>query len=155
MHFEQLFAGVTAVLLFVDQAACHFILNYPNSLGFDDNKEGTAPCGSFDVTFNNASDFHVDGDAVALTSTHPQADWSFRATLDKTANGNNWTDLLPTVSESGLGQFCEPSLSVPGNWSGSQGIIQVLQHGDDGLLYQVRESSRPLYSRWKVKGIFS
>ena len=140
MHILQLIAGFAFVVLFVSQASAHFILNYPNSLGFDDDKEGTAPCGGFDVTFNNASDFHVDGDAVAVTSTHPQADWLFRATLDKTASGN-WTNMLPVVSESGLGQYCEPSLITPGDWAGSQGIVQVVQHGPDGLLYQV--SDRP------------
>ena len=137
MSHKNLFTSLTFVVFLVGHASTHFLLNYPNSLGFDDDKEGTPPCGSFDVTFDNASDFHVDGDAVALTSTHPKADWLFRATLDKTANGNNWTNLLPDVSESGLGQFCEPSLTVPADWAGQSGVVQIIQHGDDGELYQV------------------
>ena len=143
MRFNQLSTWISVLYLLCIQASAHFMLNYPTSLGFVDEKEGTAPCGGFDVTFNNASDFHVDGDAVALTSTHPQADWLFRATLDKNATGNNWTDLLPPVSESGLGQYCEPSLAVPSQWAGNTGIIQVLQHGDDGLLFQVKEHLNP------------
>ena len=139
MYNKQLTAGLTIITLLLSQVSAHFILQYPKSLGFDDDKEGDAPCGGFDVTTNNASDFHVDGDAVALTSTHPQANWLFRATLDKTAAGN-WTDLLPAVSESGLGAFCEPALTVPSSWAGSSGIVQVIQHGDDGELYQVRFS---------------
>ena len=139
MHHAKLFTSLTFVVFLFGHASAHFLLNYPNSVGFDDDKEGTAPCGSFDVTFDNATDFHVDGDAVALTSTHPKADWLFRATLDKTATGNNWTNLLPDVSQSGLGQFCEPSLTVPANWAGQSGIVQIIQHGDDGVLYQVRD----------------
>jgi len=139
MYLDHLTTIFTILVFLFGQTSAHFMLNYPNSLGFDDDKEGDAPCGSFDVTFDNATDFHVDGDAIALASSHPQADWLFRATLGKTATGTNWTDLLPVVSESGLGQFCEPSLSVPATWAGSSGIVQAIQHGDDGSLYQVRD----------------
>lgn len=35
--------------------------------GFDDDAEGTAPCGGFTVGFdNNVTDFHVDGDSIAM-----------------------------------------------------------------------------------------
>lgn len=141
MHLQQLSTGLTVALSLFGQASSHFLLNYPNSLGFDDEKEDEGPCGSFNVTFDNATDFHVNGDAIALTSTHPEADWLFRATLDKTGMGNNWTDLLPVVHQQGLGQYCEPSLTVPANWAGQSGVVQVIQHGDDGSLYQVRKGS--------------
>lgn len=119
-------------------AQAHFILNYPTSLGFDDDKEPTAPCGGFDVVFaDNDTSVQVGGFAVALLSTHPSADWLYRATLSKTAP-YNWTNLLPVVSETGLGHFCLPSLQAPDSYAGQQGLIQVIQDGPDGVLYQVR-----------------
>src|SRR3954462_6568331 len=84
----------------------HFLLKYPTSLGFDEDKSPDGPCGGFDVTFNNATDFYVDKDAIAVQSTHPSPNWLFRVTLDSTASGN-WSELLPVVSQSGLGNFCE------------------------------------------------
>ncbi|KAA6408269.1 MAG: expression library immunization antigen 1 [Lasallia pustulata] len=128
-------AGPFVVLLLLGHSFAHFILNYPNTIGFDDDLEASAPCGGFNVTFANSTDFHVGGDAIAMTSTHPAANWLFRATLDKTASGN-WTDVLPVVGETGLGNFCESGVVVPSTWAGQQGIIQVIQHGPDGMLFQ-------------------
>ena len=125
-----------SLLVTTSLATAHFLLNTPTTIGFDDDNEGIAPCGGFNVTFDKVSDFHVDGDAVSLKSTHPQANWLFRATLDKTAAGN-WTDLLPVVNEGGLGAFCEESVKVPADWAGSQGVLQIVQNAVDGLLYQV------------------
>ena len=135
------------LILLTSTATAHFLLNYPNTIGFDDDKEGTAPCGGFDITFSNSSMFHVDGDVVALTSTHPQANWLFRATLDKTAMGN-WTNLLPDVAETGLGAFCETDLKVPTEWAGQQGILQVVQAAADGNLYQVSRSLSLHSKKW-------
>jgi hypothetical protein len=52
----------------IGQAAGHFVLNYPPSVGFDDSLEGNAPCGGFSVDFSkdNITDFHVGGDVLAL-----------------------------------------------------------------------------------------
>ncbi|KAK3933557.1 expression library immunization antigen 1 [Diplogelasinospora grovesii] len=76
-------------LVFVVPALGHFLLNYPPTIGFDDSLEGDSPCGSFTVDFtkDNVTDFYVGGNAVAITSIHPQATWLFRATLDTSAAG--------------------------------------------------------------------
>jgi len=117
-------------------ASAHFILQYPNSLGFDDDNESNAPCGGFDVVFgSNDSSVPVDGFPVSSLSTHPAADWLFRATLDTKAPFN-WTNMLPVVSETGLGQFCLPNLVTPATFAGKQGVVQVIQKGPDGVLYQ-------------------
>jgi hypothetical protein len=124
-------------LLLSLHATAHFILQYPPSFGFDDDTEGTAPCGGFPVKFNASdADAQVDGFPVSMLSVHPAADWLFRGTLDQKAPFN-WTDLLPVVSETGLGQFCIPDIKAPTSWSGKQGLVQVIQHGPDGILYQV------------------
>ncbi|MCJ1251845.1 hypothetical protein MMC30_009083 [Trapelia coarctata] len=116
--------------------AGHFLLNYPQTLGFSDDNEGEGPCGSFNVDFTgNVTNVTVDSFPVSLRSTHPQADWLFRVTLDKT-NPSNWTNLLPVVSEIGLGAFCIPNLKAPAEFAGKQGVVQVVQDAVDGALYQ-------------------
>lgn len=129
------------LILAVRQSSSHFLLNYPPTIGFDDNLEATPPCGSFTVDFakDNVTDFHVDGNAIAMMSIHPEATWLFRATLDLNATAN-WTSLLPVVQQSGLGDFCEPAVTAPSLWVGQKGVLGVVQHGPDGILYQVRMS---------------
>lgn len=130
--------AVCLTVLLVGQSTAHFLLHYPPSIGFDDDIEGTPPCGGFNAgdSKNNLTDFHVDSDYIALTSTHPVATWLFRATLDQTASGN-WTSLLPAVQQTALGDFCESGLKVPSTWAGSKGVIGIVQDAADGLLYQV------------------
>ncbi|KEF53545.1 uncharacterized protein A1O9_10520 [Exophiala aquamarina CBS 119918] len=118
-------------------SSAHFILQYPTSLGFDDDAEGNGPCGGFDVVFNTTTDDSVPVDSfpVSMLSTHPATDWLFRATLSKQAPFN-WTNLLPVVSETGLGQFCLPNIKAPSAFVGQSGLVQVIQKGPDGILYQ-------------------
>jgi hypothetical protein len=127
-----------SVLLFISPSKSHFLLNYPNSLGFDANNEDSGPCGGFSISFSNASDYHVSGDSIALTTLHPQSNFLFRGTLDSTASGN-WSSFLPVVGQYGLGAFCEASVAAPAAWAGSNGIIQVIQDAEDGVHYQVRD----------------
>lgn len=127
---------------FMSTVSAHFLLKYPNTAGFDDDNEGVNPCGGFPVTYINASDFHVDGDSIALVSIHPTAVYLMRATLDQTAFGN-YTNLLPTVQQNGLGAFCETGLTVNSSWAGQKGVIQIVQDATDGLLYQVSAYNNP------------
>lgn len=138
---------LTLVLHLIPHSTAHFLLHYPATVGFDDDLEGQAPCGSFTVDFSkdNVTDFHVGGDSIALTSTHPMATWLFRATLDQTGTKGNWTNLLPPVSQSGLGNFCERSITVPESWAGQKGVISVVQDAADGLLYQVSLAHKHLF----------
>ena len=125
-------------LLLISQSTAHFLLNRPPTIGFDDDLESTPPCGSFTVDFakDNVTDFHVGGDFIFVTSVHPMATWLFRATLDPTASGN-WTDLLPAVVQTGIGDYCETDVKVPATWAGSKGVIGIVQDAPDGILYQV------------------
>lgn len=138
MHFTSLLS-LSLLSLWTVGTSAHFVLQYPQSLGFDDDIEGTAPCGGFAPTFNASDDsVPVDGFPVSMLSTHPAADWLFRVTLDQKAPFN-WTNLLPVVSETGLGQFCLPALKAPSEFAGQTGLIQVIQDGPDGILYQVSQ----------------
>ena len=75
---------------------------------------------------------------MAFSTTHPQAHILIRGTLDPTA-GSNWTNLHPIIRQDGLGSFCVPQIGAPEEWAGQQGIIQVIQSGEDGMLFAVRE----------------
>jgi hypothetical protein len=130
------FSLAAVALVLAQQATAHFTLNYPPSIGFDDDEEPTGPCGGFtpDNTTATIVDFHVDGDTIAVSSFHPQADWLFRASLDLT--GQNVSNVLPTIEQTGLGNFCEPAVAVPASYAGHQGLISVVMDSDDGILFQ-------------------
>lgn len=118
----------------------HFLLTYPPSIGFEDSREGKGPCGDFPIVFNNMTtpsvNITVGSFPIEVQNTHPQAAWLLRATLSHQAPFN-WTNLLPVVSETGIGQFCVPDL---GEFAGFPGIIQVVQEYESQLLYQVSET---------------
>ncbi|KAL7930296.1 hypothetical protein V8C35DRAFT_313494 [Trichoderma chlorosporum] len=132
-------AILPAILSLASVSSAHFLLNYPTSIGFDDDKEGTAPCGGFTPDLSSGSkqlvDFHVGGDSLAVKSTHPQDTWLFRATLDGTAE-SGWQQIFPIVQQSGLGDFCEPVITLPSSWAGKKGVIGIVADAPDGLLYQ-------------------
>jgi hypothetical protein len=139
-------------LVLASQASGHFLLNYPATVGFDDDNEGTGPCGGETVDFskNNVTDFHVGGDTIWVTNTHPTTTFLFRATLDMTAGGN-WTNLRQPIQQVGLGESCEPMVAVPSMYEGKKGVIQVIADSPDGILYQVRN---PVYSLWVSQDMF-
>ncbi|KAH7342818.1 hypothetical protein BKA65DRAFT_504881 [Rhexocercosporidium sp. MPI-PUGE-AT-0058] len=134
--FSNLSAGLVAALL-VSQTSAHFLLNYPESIGFDDDLEGSAPCGSFEVDFSkdNITNFHVGGDTIALRSTHADTKWLFRATVG-TASSGNWTALSQVIQQSTLGSFCRSDIMVPESFVGQNGTIGIAADGPDGVLYQ-------------------
>lgn len=136
-------AVASAGFVLFSMVNAHFNLIAPPTIGFDEEKEDSGPCGGYTPDFSNKAaivDFHVGGEPVALKLGHPQANWLFRGTLDQTASGN-WTELFPIVQQSGLGLFCEPAIPAPESWVGKQGVISVVANAVDGLLYQVRSGS--------------
>lgn len=132
-------AILPAVLSLASVSSAHFLMNYPDSIGFDDDKEGTAPCGGFTPDISSGSkqlvDFHVGGDSLAMRATHNQVTWLFRVTLDGTAQ-SGWKQIFPIVQQSGLGDFCEPQITLPASYAGKKGVISVVTDAPDGLLYQ-------------------
>ncbi|KOS22221.1 Uncharacterized protein ESCO_001534 [Escovopsis weberi] len=119
-------------------ASAHFLVTSPASIGFDEKVEGNAPCGGFQPDLSNSSqlvDFHAGGDAIALRLTHTQATWLFRVTDDPTAQ-SGWEQVFPIVMQSGLGDFCEPQITIPDKFVGKKGVIGVAVNAPDGILYQ-------------------
>lgn len=133
MSHWQMFIQIFALVL--TSANAHFVLNYPTTLGFNQDAEDQSPCGGAIISFTSTTSFHVSGDAVAITTLHPQSDMMYRATTDQTGAGN-WT-LMTLIAEYGLGAFCQLALSVPASWAGQTGLLQIVQNAEDGVHYQV------------------
>ncbi|KAJ4290044.1 hypothetical protein N0V88_006847 [Collariella sp. IMI 366227] len=131
---------LAASLLFLSAANAHFKLTNPPPLEGDkvnSDLEVNAPCGGGlpDLTQNTATDFHVDGDTVAVSLGHAQCNWLIRATLDTRAAGD-WVQLFPVFQQNGRGSLCQPAVAVPKEWVGKKGIIGVASKATDGILYQ-------------------
>jgi hypothetical protein len=119
-------------------ASAHFDITIPPPLGNNINNEGTSPCGGFAPSASdNITDFHVGGDAISLTTLHPQSFFEYRGMPSTSLAAPNWTELIPTVEQYGLNNFCEPSIAVPASWAGSSGLLQVIQDSEDGVHFQV------------------
>ncbi|EDO00673.1 hypothetical protein SS1G_03146 [Sclerotinia sclerotiorum 1980 UF-70] len=117
-------AALLGLATVISQCSAHFLLNHPVTYGFNDDAEGTAPCGGFSVAFDhNVTYFHVDGDSISMTTTHPSTTWLLRAMVGSDTAAANWTNLIPTVQQSGLGDFCQPSVTVPSTFAGNKGVI--------------------------------
>jgi hypothetical protein len=114
----------------------HFVLQVPTSLGFDDDAEGTGPCGGFDATTRtNVTNWPIKGGSIGVLTTHTEVTWEFKAAL--VSNLNNWVSLTPVLHQTGVGLFCEPTIPGKASWVGKKAVLQVIQHGDDGDLFQV------------------
>jgi hypothetical protein len=142
---------LTIAMAFAGAASAHFVLNNPQTIGFDDDAEGTAPCGSFTPDFSkgNITDWHVGGDFVSTQSTHPQTTWLYRATTDKTAAGG-WVQLYPIFQQTGLGTLCQPSVAGGADLVGKQGIVSIVANGPDGVLYQVLHPTPVTLPIWRL-----
>lgn len=127
------------LLLAAAGAHAHFTVGYPKPLSSSHDEQGTGPCGGItpDLATAEVTDFHVGGDNVATRTSHAQGNWLYRVTLDPRAAGN-WTQVYPIVQQSGLGDFCAPLVSVPGEFVGKKGILSVVGGGGHGYLYAVR-----------------
>ncbi|KAH9824613.1 GPI anchored protein [Teratosphaeria destructans] len=117
-------------------SSAHFILQWPPTAGFDDEAESKSPCGDATITVNSSSpEVQVSQFAVSIKNTHPTGQWQFRATTD-TQEPYNFTDIVPVVNSTGIGDFCLPNLRAPDDFAGKAGILQVIDNSPDGLLYQ-------------------
>ena len=130
---------LTALLAAASLANAHFVLSFPPTIGFNDDKEDVGPCGGFtpDFATDNLTDFFVGGDNIATNLLHAQGTWLYRATLGASTGADaNWTALFPEVQQTGLGKFCQPSVTAPAAWAGHKGVLSVVVDAPDGLLYQ-------------------
>ena len=140
-------------LLFAQAVAAHFTLTGPVPLGFSDDVQLISPCGGFPIMISNMSiasqDLQVDDFAVNLFTSRTPAKWLFRATMNHEAPFN-WSPALPVVNTDGIGSLCVPNLSVPEEFKGQTGVLQVIQETTD-LAYQVCNEAMPNDSTYLLR----
>lgn len=106
------------LLAFASLGVAHFVLEVPTSIGYEDIKEASPPCGGFDITSRAAvTEWPLAGAPLKIISTHPQSRYTIQATLFSDAagasgNNLNFTKMVPHVMQSGRGGLCLPA--VPG-----------------------------------------
>lgn len=131
--------SVLAAVVLCTITNAHFVLDIPTSLGFDDELEDVAPCGGFDPhTRTNITNFFTKGSPVSVLTTHLSVTFEFNAAI--ASNLNHWVPLTRVLNQTGVGEFCEPQIPAITSWAGKQAVLQVIQHGPDGTLYQVKVS---------------
>ncbi len=122
--------------------SAHFVLEHPTSIGFDDEKLGQGPCGSFNPTDRSkgVSEWSVGGDNIAVISTHGRVTWEFNIAL--VSEPTTWIPLIQPVGQRGVGNICFKGIPGYAAWIGRPAVLQVVQHGHDGDLYQVCSSAQ-------------
>jgi len=138
---RSLVAAATTLLLLSTANAQFEILVPPSLEGSNVHKElqlqGACGGGVPDLASNPTTDFHVDGDAIALQLDGPQCNVLMGATLNERADGG-WAQMFPIVQVTGgPGNFCQPAATAPREWIGKKAIIGIACKGPDAQRYQV------------------
>lgn len=126
-----------ALALFAHATAATFTLSHPLPFGSESTSQSQAPCGASPLLLQSTTGFYVGGDAVAVVSEGDGASILIRATISEDLGKANWTNLFPVVQQQGGGKFCEPLVLAPEEWAGREGVVQVIESGEEGLSYQV------------------
>lgn len=122
-------AGFAAV------AHATFVLQSPANLGFDASKEAQAPCGGFTATNRTTvTNFPVAGGPIQISTANASATWDIKGAL--LSNPTAFTSLVPVVTSKGNGTLCLTGIPALSAWANQDGILQVTQHGTDGIFYQ-------------------
>jgi len=130
-------ATTCAVLwLAATAASAHFVLDYPTSIGFDDEKLDQGPCGSFSATIRTkgVTRWSVDGSNIAVLTTHGRVTWELNVAL--VDNPTEWRPLVREFGQTGVGNVCFRGVPGLAAWIGQPAVLQVVQHGHHGVLYQ-------------------
>ncbi|RYP53473.1 hypothetical protein DL768_001510 [Monosporascus sp. mg162] len=136
-RLTSLSSFLATTLAFACGIQAHFTLRYPPPLGAIED-QSTEPCGGYtpDLSTVETTDFHVGGDAIAVSTGHAQNNWLYRITTDDDLASANWTQVYPIVIQSGLNTYCQPAVTIPEEFEGRTAILSVVGHASDGLLYQ-------------------
>ncbi|KAI7822160.1 hypothetical protein BC939DRAFT_398159 [Gamsiella multidivaricata] len=129
------------MLLCSSAAMAHYILDYPQSRGFDDDKEPTAPCGGFD-TVGNRTQFPLSNGFLEIESFHVKADIKINVAYGNAPSAADFTTAAATpassISINHPGLACLPLdlSSFNGAANNTNATIQVVYNGGDSPLYQ-------------------
>ena len=125
-----------ALLAALPVATATFTLSHPLPFRSQITSQSQPPCGASPLLLESTTGFYVGGDSVAVVSAGNGASILIRATIGDSGSAN-WTNLFPVVAQKGRGKFCEPLVPAPEEWAGLEGVVQVIESGEEGLSYQV------------------
>jgi hypothetical protein len=116
-------------------ASAHFTLDYPPSIGFEDDKETIAPCGGFIPNLSGSLvNFSVSGEWIQINNHHPESLLHYRVAIEDNVT---WIELNPVVQQVGIGKLCIKTGAAPAGFAGKKGVFQVIGDGHGGALFQV------------------
>ncbi|KAK0656914.1 hypothetical protein B0T16DRAFT_308114, partial [Cercophora newfieldiana] len=128
--------NIVHCLVAATAASAHFALEIPTSIGFNDEKLNESPCGSFDPTDRSkgVTKWSVEGGNIGVISTHGKVTWEINAAL--VSEPTKWLPLVREFAQSGVGSVCIQRVPGFSAWIGKPVVLQIVQHGHDGDLYQ-------------------
>ncbi|CAG8970981.1 hypothetical protein HYALB_00007649 [Hymenoscyphus albidus] len=131
--------SITALVALASAATAHFTLGYPAVRGFDEDKLGQFPCGSFDTVSATRTPWPLTGGSIGLEMGHVSSTIQVTIAFGNNPGSSFNTILKRPISQNGLGSFCMTGITLPSNvnvTSGSNATIQVITNGDpSGGLY--------------------
>ncbi|KAI8344932.1 hypothetical protein BD560DRAFT_411704 [Blakeslea trispora] len=119
--------------------SAHFTLTYPSSRGFDESKEATAPCGSFDSVSSTRVKLPKSA-FVQINSGHVSYSYVINAVYNNNPSTSDFSGSSLKELASGTRTFpqgaCLPFQFGDDIKDGTNATIQVEYNGGDGMLYQ-------------------
>jgi hypothetical protein len=99
-------AGFFILCLLATAVTSHFMLDYPTSIGFDDEKLTEGPCGSFYPANRSAgvTRWSTGGSNIAIISTHDHVTWELNVALASAPT--TWLPLVQQFGQVGVGNVC-------------------------------------------------
>lgn len=142
MKFLLLLATVLPI------AAGHFVMQYPTSRGFDEEKMSQFPCGGFPQSSERTKLPLSDSFPIALKLGHVQTALEVLLALGTDPGVNFNITVVPTFQINGLGEFCLPHVDLSEQAIGAKltdgmnATLQVQSDGDpSGGLYAVCQTT--------------
>ncbi|KAF9110976.1 hypothetical protein BGX27_005551 [Mortierella sp. AM989] len=150
--------SLATLLLCSSAAMAHYTLDYPQSRGFDDAKEPSAPCGGFDAVANRTQ-FPLTKGFLQINSHHAKAEVKINVVIGNSPAAADFITAAGTPANSTSlnrpGNICLPLdlSSYKGAADNINATIQIVYNGGDSPLYQCADvvlvASAPSFDQTK------
>ncbi|KAG0208508.1 hypothetical protein BGX28_000562 [Mortierella sp. GBA30] len=133
--------ALATTLLCSSAVMAHYTLDYPQSRGFSDDNEPTAPCGGFNSVANRTQ-FPLTKGFLQIYSAHVSADLKINVVYGNNPSAADFTAAAATpagsLSINHPGNACLPLdlSSFKGAANNTNATIQIIYNGGDSPLYQ-------------------
>lgn len=136
-------------------ANAHFTIEYPGSRGFEEEKHGEWPCGSFNEPSSTRASFPLTGGPLQITSSHTRQLLQVLMAVGNNPGENFNYVVVPTFQQTAPKEFCFGDVTIPriegvNLTEGSNATLQVISGGGEGGLYAVSSITRLIYS-WSIR----